>query len=210
MAFGRRDRMILQTEAKRKYTPEEYLEAEVQSDERHEYIGGEIILMTGGLPNHNTITGNLHTELNVALKRDPYKVFVTDQRLWIPKKRIYTYPDVMVVADPVQLQIGRRDTVTNPCFIAEVLSKSTRGYDKDEKFTAYRTIPEFQEYLLIDQYSIHVEHYVKSEERRWILVDYEDENAEISLSSVPCRILVADLYNKVDFSEPQDEEIEQA
>ena len=160
--------------------------------------------MTGGLPNHNTIAGNLHTELNVALKRDPYQVFMTDQRLWIPKKRIYTYPDVMIIAHPLQYQTGRRDTLTNPCFIAEVLSKSTRSYDKDGKFAAYRTISEFQEYILIDQYSVYVEHYVKSEERRWILTDYEDENAEISLSSVPCKILVSDLYNKVDFSEPQE------
>ena len=197
--------MTLQTETKRNYTPEEYLEAEVQSDDRHEYIDGEIILMTGGLPNHNTITGNLQTELNVALKRDPYRIYVTDQRLWIPKKRLYTYPDVMVIAEPIQYQAGRRDTLMNPCLIAEVLSKSTRSYDKDGKFAAYRTIPEFQEYLLIDQYSIHVEHYVKSNERCWILVDYEDENAEISLSSVPCRVLVSDLYNKVDFSEPQEE-----
>ncbi len=197
--------MILQTETKCNYTPEEYLEAEVQSDERHEYRDGEIILMTGGLPNHNKITGNLYTELNVALKREPYDIFVTDQRLWIPKKRIYTYPDIMVIAQPIQYQTGRRDTLTNPCFIAEILSKSTRSYDKDGKFSAYRNIPEFQEYLLIDQYSIHIEHYVKSEERRWILTDYEDENAEISLSSVPCRILISDLYNKVDLSELEEE-----
>lgn len=197
--------MILQTETKRKYTPEEYLEAEVQSDERHEYNDGEILLMAGGLPNHNVIAGNLHTELNVSLKRSPYKIFVTDQRLWIPNKRIYTYPDVMVMAEPIQYQEGRRDTLINPLLIAEVRSKSTGGYDKVNKFSAYRTIPEFQEYLLIDQYSIRVEHYTK-DENRWILVDYADENAEISLSSVPCRILVADLYNKVDFSESQAED----
>ncbi|MGG6265678.1 Uma2 family endonuclease [Leptolyngbya sp. AN03gr2] len=201
--------MILQTETKRKYTPEEYLEAEVQSDERHEYNDGEILLMAGGLPNHNKIAGNLHTELNVALKREPYSVFVTDQRLWIPDKRIYTYPDVMVMAEPIQCQEGRRDTLINPLLIAEILSQSTQNFDRAGKFSAYRSIASFQEYLLIDQHSVHVEHYTK-EENRWILVDYEDENAEISLSSVPCRILVADLYNKVDFSESQAEESDRA
>lgn len=201
--------MVLQTETKRRYTPEEYLEAEVQSDERHEYNDGEILLMTGGLPNHNVIAGNFHTELNVALKRDPYKIFMTDQRLWIPSKRIYTYPDVMVMAEPIQYQESRRDTLINPLLIAEVLSKSTRDYDKAGKFSAYRSISSFQEYLLIDQYSTHIEHYTK-DEQRWILVDYEDENAEISLLSVPCRILVADLYNKVDFSEPQDDSSDRA
>ncbi|MEP0917367.1 Uma2 family endonuclease [Leptolyngbya sp. DQ-M1] len=192
-------------QTKRKYTVEEYLEAEAQSDEKQEYIDGEIVLMSCEFPNHNKITGNLHTELNVALRSSPYGIFVAAQRLWIPKKRIYTYPGIMVVAQPLQLQPGRRDTITNPCFIAEVSSKSTHSYDKDEKFTAYRTIPEFQEYLLIDQYTIHVEHYVKSDDRRWILVNHDDENTEISLSSVPCQFVVSDLYNKVDWTEPQEE-----
>lgn len=68
------------------YTPEEYLELEVDAQERHEYIDGEIIPIVGGLPNHNLIVGNFYAALNFALKRKPYFVFVTDQRLWIPKR----------------------------------------------------------------------------------------------------------------------------
>src|SRR4028118_1329739 len=149
--------MIMQAEDKKIYTPEEYLEFEVNSEERHEYINGEIVLMTGGTPNHNQIAGNFYAALNFALKRQPYRVFVTDQRLWIPKKRIYTYPDVMVVQGELQFQEGRTDTITNPVMIAEVLSKSTAGYDRGDKFAAYRTIPSFQEHVLIEQYTMHVE-----------------------------------------------------
>ncbi|WP_342752274.1 Uma2 family endonuclease [Aphanothece hegewaldii] len=137
---------------KTNYTSEEYLELEVASDERHHYIDGKIILMPGGTPNHNKITGNLFSELYSALKRKPYEVFVTDLRVWIPEKRIYTYLDVMVVAGEVELAQGRNDTITNPMLVAEVLSKSTRSFDKDEKFAAYRTILTVKEYLLIDQY----------------------------------------------------------
>lgn len=197
--------MILQTETKRRYTPEEYLEAEVKSDERHEYNDGEILLMTGGLPNHNKIAGSFYAALRFGLKRQPYETYMANQRLWIPEQQIYTYPDVMVMAKPIGYQEGRRDTLVNPLLIAEVLSKSTRSYDKAGKFSAYRSIATFQEYLLIDQYSVHVEHYTK-DDQRWILVDYKDENAEISLSSVPCRVLVADLYDDIDFDEPQAEE----
>jgi len=71
-------------------------------------------------------------------------------------------PDITVVPKPMELQTGRTDTVVNPCFIAEVLPKSTQNYDRGEKFVAYRSIPSFQEYLLIDQYRIHVEHHVKT------------------------------------------------
>ncbi len=191
----------------RYYSPEEYLELEVNSESRHEYIDGQIIPMTGGTPNHNQIALNLSGALNFALKRQPYRVFVTDQRLWIPKKRIHTYPDVMVVQGQLEFQAGRRDTITNPLMIAEVLSKSTKSYDRDEKFAAYRTIPSFQEYLLIDQYKLHVEQYAKTDNNRWIFTEYEDENETISLASVPFEIVLADIYDKVDFEDEVVEEI---
>ena len=112
--------MIAQAEEKEYYTPEEYLEFEVNSEERHEYINGEVICVAGGTPNHSRITLDFGSVLNFRLKRQPYDVFVTDQRLWIPKKRIYTYPDVMVVQGELQLQEGRKDTITNPLIIVEV------------------------------------------------------------------------------------------
>lgn len=183
----------------RYYSPEEYLEMEVNSEERHEYIDGEIIPMTGGTPNHNQIAGNLYAALNFTLKRQPYRVFVIDQRLWIPKKQIHTYPDVMVIENPLQLEEGRRDTVTNPLMIAEILSKSTRHYDKDEKFAAYRTIKSFKEYLLIDQYTMHVEHYSKTNNNSWIFTEYE-EDSKITLKSIPFEFLLCDVYDNVDFT----------
>lgn len=191
--------MIMQVEEKKQYTPEEYLELEATAEERHEYIDGEIILMPGGLPNHNTIAGNFYAAINFALKRQPYRAFITDQRLWIPRKRIYTYPDVMIVQGELQLQEGRRDTLTNPMMIAEVLSNSTEAYDRSGKFAAYRTIPSFQEYVLIDQSSMHVEQYYKTEPRKWIFSEYDGAEAILSLNSVPVEITLADLYDKVAF-----------
>lgn len=183
----------------RYYTPEEYLELEVQSIDRHEYINGEMILTTVNTPNHNIIAGNFYTTLNLGLKRQPYEVFALNQRLWISEKQIYMYPDVMVMAQPIEYQENRRDTLINPVLIAEILSKSTRNYDKDDKFTAYRTFSSFQEYLLIDQYTMHVKHYFKSGKRQWTFVEYQDPNESIELGSLPCQIVLADLYDKVDF-----------
>jgi len=183
----------------RYYSPEEYLEFEVNSELRHEYIDGLIIPMTGGTPNHNKIAGNLYVAIHFALKRQPYEVYYTDQRLWIPNRRIHTYPDVMVVQTPLVFAEGRNDTITNPVMIAEVLSKSTKGYDRDEKFAAYRTITNFQEYILIDQYTIHVEQYVKTDHRKWMFLEYEDINDTLNLTSIPCQISLADIYEKIDF-----------
>jgi Uma2 family endonuclease len=197
--------MIMQAEEKKAYTPDEYLDFEIDSELRHEYIDGEIVPMTGGTPNHNQITGNLYAALNFALKRQPYRVFVTDQRLWIPRKRIYTYPDVMIVEGELQLQEGRRDTILNPFAIAEVLSPSTRSYDKDEKFAAYRTISMFREYLLIEQSKMHVEHYVKNEQKRWTFSEYDDAEEIVTFNSIAFQIALVDLYDKVEFEVAIDE-----
>jgi Uma2 family endonuclease len=192
--------MTAQTE-KKNYTAEEYLELELLSDLRNEYRDGEIIPMTGGTPNHNDIASNLIVSLKLALKSKPYRAFIADQRLWISDRNLYTYPDVMVVEKPLVLQAGRTDTIVNPCFIAEVLSKSTQGYDRGEKFAAYRSIASFREYLLIDQYSIHVEHYVKTSANQWLLSEYSDRNVILSFSAFEFQIQIADLYENIEFTD---------
>jgi Uma2 family endonuclease len=191
--------MIMPAQTKIIYTPEEYLAIETSSEIRHEYINGEIIPMTGGTPEHNEIASILNAILRINLRGKPYSIFIADQRLWIPEKKLYTYPDVMIVQRPIQLQTGRKDTVINPIFIAEVLSQSTKSYDKDEKFSAYRTIPSFQEYLLIDQYSQHIEHYSKSGFNQWIFSEYNNSEDYINLTSISCEISLLEVYDGIDF-----------
>jgi len=190
--------MIAQVETKT-YTAEEYLELEINSEERHEFIDGEIVLMAGGTPIHNEITSILNSVLRVSLKGKPYSIFSSDQRLWIPQSKIYTYPDAMVVARPIELPSGRTDTITNPVLIAEVLSKSTKAYDRDEKFAGYRSIPSFVEYLLIDQYRLQVQQYSKSEANKWIFSEYSCAGDRVSLTSIPVEFSVADLYENIEF-----------
>jgi Uma2 family endonuclease len=191
---------IAQTK-KKIYTPEEYLELEIASETCSEYRNEEIVPMTGGMPNHNEITSIFNAILRFGLKGKPYSIFSSDQRLWIPGANLYTYPDIMVASKPIELQTGRKDTVTNPCFIAEVLSKSTQNYDRSEKFVAYRTIPSFGEYLLISQYSVRVEHYVKTAPDQWLLSEYTDPSTVLTLSSFDLQLLIADLYENIDFED---------
>ncbi|MDJ0661349.1 MAG: Uma2 family endonuclease [Crocosphaera sp.] len=191
--------MILQTEKQKTYTPQEYLDLEVEAKDRHEYRNGEMIVISGGTPNHNRITGNFSAALNFAFKGQPYDVFITDQRLWIPSTKTYTYPDIMIVQGEIQLQEGRNDTIINPLLIAEVLSQSTEAYDRGDKFSAYRTIPSLQEYILIQQYSPHIEQFSKTESGQWLLSDYDGQEATLTLKSISLEIPLVDIYDKVDF-----------
>ena len=193
--------MAVQLETKA-YTAEEYLAFELNSDERHDYIDGEIVLMTGGTPEHNEIVSILNAALRIALKGKSYSIFVADQRLWIPARNLYTYPDVMVTCRPLQRHSKRQDTITNPLLIAEVLSQSTKRYDRDEQFSAYRTIDTFQEYLLIDQYAMHVEQYEKTAAGKWLFSEYDGADACIAFSSIPLEMTLADLYDDVLLNRP--------
>jgi Uma2 family endonuclease len=181
------------------YTAEEYFALEVESDTRNEFRNGEIVLMTGGTPDHNELIRALTVVFSLGLHGKPYQVFLADQRLWIPESNLYTYPDAMVLPRPIALQPGRKDTVTNPILIAEILSDSTKAYDRDEKFAAYRTIGTFQEYLLIDQYKPHVEQYVKQNANQWVFTEYNGQEARVLLSSISVEIALADLYENIEF-----------
>ena len=187
------------TAAPKIYAPEEYLALEVASEIRSEFHNGEIVPMTGGTPAHNKIASALNALLWFGLRGKPYSVFVTDQRLLIPEGNLYTYPDVMVIGNPVQLQPGRKDTVIDPILIAEVLSDSTEGYDRGDKFAAYRTIPTFQEYLLINQHKAHVEHYVKQAEHQWLFTEYDGREAKLCLTTIALEVALAELYENVEF-----------
>jgi Uma2 family endonuclease len=193
----------MQVTEKRNHTPEEYLALEETADCKSEYIEGAIIPMAGGTANHNRIALNLSAALNIAFGEQDYEAFISDMRLWIPGKRIYTYPDVMIVAGEPEFFNNRADIILNPQVIIEVLSKSTKGYDREDKFEAYRTINTFQEYLLIDQTKIRIEQYSKTAKKRWSLQEYDDEDGSISLASVSFEMSMQDLYKKVKFTDTE-------
>ncbi len=189
--------MAIATTTPQKHSVEEYLAREVESDIRHEYRNGAIIPMTGGTPEHNKIISALNALLWFALREQPYSVFMTDQRLWIPAVNLFTYPDGMVIADPIELKPGRKDTVTNPVMLAEVLSDSTEKYDRGEKFEAYRSLSSLREYLLIDQARPHVEQFVKQSDHQWLFTEFDGLDARMQLASVPVELALKDLYTGI-------------
>lgn len=188
------------------YTPEEYLSLEETAEYKSEYRDGKIIPMTGGTINHNRIIGNLHTGLKLALKGQDYEVFFSDVRLWIPETRLYTYPDVMVISGQPEYYADREDTITNARVIIEVLSKSTQAYDRGEKFSAYKTIATFQEYILVEQDRMAIEQYSKQANKRWYYREYDAEDPALVFSSFAVEIPLIDIYEKVVFTREKTQE----
>ncbi|MDB9312993.1 Uma2 family endonuclease [Spirulina sp. CS-785/01] len=180
-------------------TVEDYLKQEEKAVEKSEFINGTIITMAGASANHNRLTLNLSRSLPLETGEQNYEIFVSDMRLWIAEFQSYVYPDVMVIQGEPEFTNAQQIAVTNPCLIAEVLSTSTAGFDKSQKFTLYRSIPQLQEYLLIDQTAYRVELYSRVGERQWLLTELIGEEAIAELNVVNLQIKLSDLYKRVKF-----------
>jgi Uma2 family endonuclease len=196
--------MQIQTQ-KPYYTLEEYLELEEKAEYKSEYRDGEIVPMTGGTTNHNKIAGNFYAYLKFAFRGKQYDIYIGDVRLWIPRYRQHTYPDVMVIEGQPVYTGTSTTTVMNPMLIAEVLSKSTQNYDQGNKFLYYRSIPEFKEYILIDQYQYHVMQYVKTAAGQWTFIELEGESATLSLQTIDFQIALSELYEQVNFADSDED-----
>ncbi len=153
--------------------------------------------MSGASRSHNLIVANVVISLGTQLKKKPCRVYPSDMRLKIEKTKLYTYPDVMIVCGERKFGDKEKDMLLNPDVIIEVLSDSTEKYDRGKKFEHYRQIASLKEYVLISQHIPKIERFFKTEHRRWILDETDEDNTEIILESVGCRLNIEEIYDKV-------------
>lgn len=172
-------------------TEEQYLRLERAAEFKSEFFDGQVFAMSGGSPNHALLSAKLSSLLDRQLPPG-CRVFSSDLRIKASKAKLYTYADCTVICG--ELQLFSDDVVLNPLLIAEVLSPSTEGYDRGKKFEAYRTIPSFQEYLLIQQDRPHVEHYSKQDDGSWVLREHAGLDAAVNIVRLGARIALAGLY----------------
>jgi Uma2 family endonuclease len=182
------------------YSIEDYLAMEQQAEFKSEYYAGEVYPMAGGTINHNQIIINLCIILGLAFKNRDYRVFTGDVKLHIPAADAFTYPDILVIKGKPDYYQNRRDTVFNAQLIIEVLSDSTKDYDRAGKFEIYRNLPDLQDYILISQNKIHIEHFVKQAPQQWLLTEYNALTDILNITQLNETLAVVDVYDKVDFS----------
>ena len=186
---------------KERFTLEEYIEFDKNSEERWEYFDGMVVTISGGTLTHNRIARNLTTSLTNKLAGRECEVLPADMRIKVPKAPPYRYADVVVVCgEPVIESIQGLDALVNPRLIVEILSESTEAYDRGKKFHSYQSIDSFEEYLLVAQDRPYVTHYVRQADGNWLRTDIEGLESEITLVTIPCKITLSEIYAFVEFS----------
>ena len=182
-------------------SPEHYLEMERASDTKHEYYKGEVFAMSGASLPHNDIFHNVYGALTFFLKGKGCKPYGSDLRIHIPKDSLYTYPDISIICGKPQTTDIFRDNIINPSVIIEILSKSTKDYDRGSKFTLYRSINTLKEYILIDSTSISVEIFTRQEDNSWRLTEFKQQSDNFTITTINLTLYLKDIYEDVSFDE---------
>lgn len=176
-------------------TLEEDLAHERAFEEKHDYEGGQFIAMAGCNRRHDGITGNLVSALRRALESSPCESFTADMKVHTPATGRWKYPDASLACEPAFFD-AVEDMLMNPCVVFEVLSDSTEAHDRGKKFALYRSIPSFQEYVLVSQHQMLVEHYTRQADGTWNL-KILPAGATLRLNCASVEIPVRALYAKV-------------
>jgi Uma2 family endonuclease len=182
-------------------SPEEYLEQERKAEYKSEYLNGEVFAMSGALEPHVLISTNLSTELSVALRDKPCRVYNSDLRVRVNPTGdyMYCYPELSVTCEKPRLEDGHLDTLLNPLFLVEILSDSTEKRDRRVKAPLYRKLESLQEFLLVSQYEPHVEKYARRAGGEWLFEEADGLDASIELSSLGVTLKLSEIYRQVEF-----------
>jgi len=184
---------------KREFTIDDYLLMEETATQKHEYYQGEIFAMAGAKADHNIITSNMMMFLAHKLWGSSCSVFTSDQRVHVEANTLFTYPDLTIVCGkPVYYQDDEMNLI-NPVVIIEVLSPSTKNYDRGDKFKLYKGLTTLQEYLIVDSQSVLLEHFYNDAKGDWILQKYEQLTDEVTIIKAGVSLSLADIYKNTRF-----------
>ena len=197
------------------HTEDQYLSIERESEERHEYVDGQIYAMAGESPEHGAICTNLTVEVGSQLRGTRCQAFAKDMRVRsgpLPRrsysqKGLYSYPDLLVVCGELQFLDENRDVIINPNVIIEVASPSTGAFDRGDKFRRYRTFnPSLTDYLIVAQDRPFIEHFARQENGLWVIAASVTElSGSVHIASINCALQLAEVYDRVEFPEEEED-----
>lgn len=175
------------------YTVEEYFAFEDKSEQRHEYVYGEIIPMPGETTTANDIAGNLYVFFKLFLKKKPFKVYEHDIKLMLKNSKLYRYPDLVIIHQ----EGNHKKYVTDPVLIVEVLSEGTEEIDREKKRVEYLSMPTLQNYIMIHQDEAIVEIYSKNDKGKWNFDFYVNTSEVIDLPFFETQISMETIYEGI-------------
>jgi len=191
----------MKDKGKKYYTIPEYESLQVSEPEvRYEYFDGNVFDMAGGTYEHNLITSNALFNLRLALgKGSPCKVLSSDMKVEVKAYNAYVYPDIFVFCGHHTNSGKVKDAIGNPKVIIEVLSDSTESKDRNSKFMYYRSLPSFEEYIMVNQKSATVETFYRESNTKWDIRTIQGLSEHVAIRSLNVSLAMGDIYEGIVF-----------
>lgn len=182
-----------------KATVAEYLAYEDSIEGKAEYTNGEIFVMAGASLNHNRITSNLHFELRKRIAGQGCEVYPGDFKIHMEADETFYYSDITVFCGPIDLVEGRNDIAENPIVLVEILSDSTRHFNRGDKKHQYMTLPSLQEYVIVEQSRPLVDVYWRNPLGKWEYETYLNIEETVVFNALNISIPMREIYALVNF-----------
>ena len=177
---------------------QEYIEGEECSEVLHEYYRGEVFPMEATTLRHHDIAGEIYTALKIQLQDKPCRVRFHGARVCTGSDGLYAYPDIVVVCGKTQGSRDDPNTIANPKVIVEVLSPSTKDYDRGTKFELFTCNPSLTEYVAVHQDQLLIEHRIKQPDGSWLLRFIRGMESTLKLETLPVSIPFSVIYPPAD------------
>jgi Uma2 family endonuclease len=177
-------------------TPQAYLVRERAAEYRSEYFDGEIEAMAGAPEPHVIISGNIFAHLYFRLRRT-CRAMQTEMKVYSEAANTTMYPDVLVTCGEPRYVDKRKDVLTNPAVVFEVLSPSTERKDRTTKASAYRLIESLQAHVLVTQKEPRVEVYARAVDGSWPCTVCQGLDTTVNIEAIGCSLSLAEIYRDV-------------
>jgi len=198
---------LAKVKTKTPLSPEDYLKFEREAESRHEFLDGEIYQMAGESLSHSRVCMNLAREVGNKLKGKSCEALSPNMKVRTSTASLFSYPDLTIVCGEPQFHDVKKDVLTNPKVIFEVLSPSTADYDRTEKFLRYRMGNEtLTDYILVSQDYCFVEHFSKQADGNWIYQSLSELAEVLRIVSIDCQLNLREIYDRVELKPHPDEE----
>nr|MBA3694906.1 Uma2 family endonuclease [Acidobacteriota bacterium] len=175
-------------------TPEDYLTFEREADTRHEFLDGEIYAMAGESLLHSRICMNLAREVGNSLKGKRCEPLSPNMKVRTSSASLFAYPDLTIVCGEPLFHDRKKDVLTNPQVIFEVLSPSTAEYDRTTKFQKCRIGNEtLTDYILVSQDKPFIEHFFKQTDDKWLYQSYGAIDDFLKIETIDCELNLSEI-----------------
>ena len=183
------------------HTLEYYLQREEKAKYKSEYYNGKIVKMAGATYNHNKLATNVLVSLSINIKKlqNKFVALNSDQKVYIPSRNSVLYPDALVIADKPEFWQGRKDVITNPLVVVEVLSPSTQTFDVFQKFHLYQELSSFCEYIIVSQTGVAIEQWYRKDINSWLKSEMNSPDQHLKIHSLAIEIPISEIYDDVEF-----------